>query len=117
MYVFMVNGLYAFICNTSFMRCNSRAFTGDNLDNTPLPTGGISILNSVRKWVLSGTYQHFSDLLHLPFSDLTTSIFARSYLKSIQMTAASLCLPSRKAKPEKSIAFILRILYYLIKQI
>src|SRR5690606_12143822 len=82
------------------MRCNSRAFTGDNLDNTPLPTGGIFIPNSVRKWVLSGTYQHFSDLLHLPFSDLTKSIFARSYLKSIQMTAASLCLPSRKSKPE-----------------
>src|SRR5690606_40097860 len=69
------------------MRCNSRAFNGDNLDNTPLPTGGIFIPNSVRKWMLSGTYQHFSDLLHLPFSDLTKSIFAGSYLKSTQMTA------------------------------
>ncbi|WP_231561713.1 hypothetical protein [Sphingobacterium sp. T2] len=97
------------------MRCNSRAFNGDNLDNTPLPTGGISIPNSVRKWVLSGTYQHFLDLLHLPFSDLTKSIFARSYLKSIQMTAASLRLPSRKSKPEKSTTSILRILYYLPK--
>jgi|GEM_PF-5266846 len=84
------------------MRCNSRAFTGDNLDNTPLPTGGISIPNSVRKWVLSGTYQHFSDLLHLPFSDLTKSIFAWSYLKSIQITAASLCLPSPKIKTRKT---------------
>src|SRR5690606_18445098 len=61
-------------------------------------------------------HQHFSDLLHLPFSDLTKSIFARSYLKSIQMTAASLCLPSRKSKPEKSTTSILRILYYLPKK-
>src|SRR5690606_39231174 len=99
------------------MRCNSRAFTGDNLDNPPLPTGGISIPNSVRKWGLSGTYQHFSDLLHLPFIDLTKSIFARSYLKSIQASAASLSPPSRKSEPEKSTTSIQRILYYLPKQI
>src|SRR5690606_7277461 len=98
------------------MRCSSRSFTGDNLDNTPLPTGGISIPNSARKWVLSGTYQHFSDLLHLPFSDLIKSIFAWSYMKPTQMTAESLCLPPRKAKPEKSTISILRILYYLTKQ-